>query len=149
MSIKQISVILDVQSGTLSEMTKVLADKNVEMRALTFHEAGNFSVARIIVDNVLWASSALWQAGFTADTADVTAVEIPDKDGGLSCVLNVIERAGIGIKYMYPVLSRKKTVSSGGGMPVLVFRFNDDVKAADVLKAEGIRVLGQGELSAL
>ena len=97
----------------------------------------------------MWASSALWEAGFTADTADVTAVEIPDKDGGLSCVLNVIERAGIGIKYMYPVLSRKKTVSSGGGMPVLVFRFNDDVKAADVLKAEGIRVLGQGELSAL
>ena len=149
MSIKQISVILDEQSGTFSGMAKVLSDKNVEMRALTLYEAGNFRVVRIIVDNVLWATSALWEAGFTADTADVTAVEIPDEEGGLSRVLNVLERAGIEIKYMYPVLSRKKTISSGGGIPMFVFKFEDDEKASEILRLEGIKVLRQGDLSEL
>lgn len=146
MSIKQISVILDEQSGTLSGIAKVLADKNVEMRALTFHEAGNFKVARIIVDNILWASSALWEAGFTADTAEVTAVEIPDKEGGLAEVLRIIERSGAEIKYMYPVVARNKTLSSGGGLPVVIFKFGDDEKASDLLKAEGIKLLSQNEL---
>ena len=149
MSIKQISVILDEQSGTFSGMAKVLSDKNVEMRALTLYEAGNFRVVRIIVDNVLWATSALWEAGFTADTADVEAVEIPDEEGGLSRVLNVLERAGIEIKYMYPVLSRKKTISSGGGIPMFVFKFEDDEKASEILRLEGIKVLRQGDLSEL
>ena len=35
MSIKQISVILDDQSAKLSEMARVLSDKNADMRALT------------------------------------------------------------------------------------------------------------------
>ncbi|MBR1657820.1 MAG: hypothetical protein IJ697_05065 [Synergistaceae bacterium] len=149
MSIKQISVILDEQSGTFSGMAKVLSDKNVEMRALTLYEAGNFRVVRIIADNVLWATSALWEAGFTVDTADVAAVEIPDEEGGLSRVLNVLERAGIEIKYMYPVLSRKKTVSLGGGIPMFVFKFEDDEKASEILRLEGIKVLRQGDLSEL
>ena len=149
MSIKQISVILDEQSGTLSEMSKVLSDKNVEMRALTVYEAGKFRVVRIITDNVLWASSALWQAGFTADTADVLAVAVPDEEGGLTRVLNTLEKAGIEIKYMYSVLSRKKITSLGGGMPVIVFSLNDNEKASEVLEAEGIKVLRQSEFSAL
>lgn len=148
MSIKQISVILDDQTKTLGDMAEVLADKNADMRALTVEEAGNFRVVRIIADNVLWASSALWEAGFTANTADVVAVEVPDVAGGLAKLLNVIEHSGMEIKYMYPVLSRKKAGAIGsGGMPVLVFRLTGNDNPEEILRLEGIRVLTQGELS--
>ena len=89
MSIKQISVILDDQSQTLSRMAEVLASKNADMRALTVEESGNFRVVRLIADNVLWASSALWEAGFTANTADVVAAEVPDEAGGLARLLKI------------------------------------------------------------
>lgn len=150
MSIKQISVILDDQSAKLSAMAGVLADKNADMRALTVEEAGNFRVVRIIADNVLWASSALWEAGFTANTADVVAVEVPDEAGGLAKLLNIIERAGMEVRYMYPVVSRKKTgVLGRGGLPVVVFKLSGSEKPEELLKLEGIKVLTQGDLSAL
>lgn len=150
MSIKQISVILDDQSAKLSAMAGVLADKNADMRALTVEEAGNFRVVRIIADNVLWASSALWEAGFTANTADVVAVEVPDEAGGLAKLLNIIERAGMEVRYMYPVVSHKKAgVLGRGGLPVVVFKLSGSEKPEELLKLEGIKVLTQGDLSAL
>lgn len=147
MNVKQISVVLDEQSGSLCGIAKILAGKNVDMRALTVSESGNFRIVHIIVDNVLWALSALWEAGFTANMADVLAVEVPDEAEGLVKVLDALERGGIDVKYMYPVLSRKKTLSLGGGMPVLVFKLSDEARAEEILNAEGIKVLSQAELS--
>ena len=150
MSIKQISVILDDQSAKLSAVAEVLASKNVDMRALTVEESGNFRVVRIVADNVLWATSALWEAGFTANTADVIAAEVPDESGGLAKLLHTIERAGMEIKYMYPVLSRKKSSAlGGGGLPVVVFKLSGNENPEEVLKVEGIKILTQGELSSL
>ena len=148
MSIKQISVILDDQSAKLSRAAEVLASKNADMRALTVEESGNFRVVRIIADNVLWAMSALWEAGFTANTADVIAAEVPNESGGLAKLLGIIERAGMEIKYMYPVLSRKRSSAlGGGGLPVVVMKLSGHDNPEDVLKVEGIKVLTQGELS--
>jgi|GEM_PF-5641890 len=150
MSIKQISVILDDQSAKLSKVAEVLASKNADMRALTVEESGNFRVVRIIADNVLWATSALWEAGFTANTADVIAAEVPNESGGLAKLLGIIERAGMEIKYMYPVLSRKRSSAlGGGGLPVVVMKLSGHDNPEDVLKVEGIKVLTQGELSSL
>ena len=150
MSIKQISVILDEQSGTLSRMAEVLAAKNADMRALTVEESGNFRVVRIIADNVLWASSALWNEGFTASTADVVAVEVPDEAGGLAKLLNIIEKAGMEIKYMYPVLSRKRAAAlGGGGMPVMVLKLAGNANPEDILRLEGIKIISQEELYSL
>lgn len=150
MSIKQISVILDDQSQTLSRMAEVLASKNADMRALTVEESGNFRVVRLIADNVLWASSALWEAGFTANTADVIAAEVPDEAGGLARLLNIIERAGMEIKYMYPVLSRKKSSAlGGGGLPVVVLKLSGSENPEEILRLEGIKVLTHADLSSL
>ena len=142
MSIKQISVILDEQSGTLSEMTKVLADKNVEMRALTFHEAGNFSVARIIVDNVLWTASHLKTLGYPATFTEVVAVSIFNSSNEFCHVLEVIKDAGINVEYAYSLPMRGASVG-------IVFEVDNAEKASEVLTDAGIKVITQDELSAL
>ncbi len=148
MSIKQITVAIDGYTGTLSDMAGVLEAKNAHIRALTIHESGSFKTARIIADNVLWISSALWEAGFVANMSDVVAVKVSDEAGGLSKVLGVVERSGAGIKYMYHVICRNENASQEG-ISLLVFRPYDIEKAEDVLKVEGIRVLSQGDLSAM
>ena len=52
MSIKQISVFVENKPGSMNAMTKVLADNNIDMRALSLAETIDFGIVRIIVDDV-------------------------------------------------------------------------------------------------
>ena len=63
-----------------------------------------------------------------------------DKPGGLATILEVIEKAGLNIEYMYAFTFRS------GDKAVLVFRFNDADAAIQVLKDNGINVIGGVEL---
>ena len=53
MEVKQISVFLENKPGTLNEMTRVLTEHNVSLRALSLAEASDFGIARFIVADVL------------------------------------------------------------------------------------------------
>ena len=55
MTIKQISVFIENTPGSLQAMTGVLADHNIDMRALSLAETEDFGIARIIVDDVFTA----------------------------------------------------------------------------------------------
>lgn len=149
-NVKQISVVMSNEPGSVLRMARVLSARKIDMRALTVAESSTFSTVRLIVDNVLWASSVLKEAGFTVSLNDVTAIEVPDVPGGLTKVLEVLDTEGINIEYMYEIQGRKIPMSlGGGGMSLLVFRLNDNDKAVGAFIDEGIRVLGQGELSAV
>ena len=59
MSIKQISVFVENKPGSMNAMTKVLADNNIDMRALSLAETIDFGIVRIIVDDVFTAATVL------------------------------------------------------------------------------------------
>ena len=65
MSIKQISVFLENKPGTLLAMTGALAEHGIDMRALSLSETSDFGIARLIVDDIITASTVLKDAGFT------------------------------------------------------------------------------------
>ena len=140
MYIKQLSIVLDDQSDTLTNMSRTLASHNVAVKALNITKSGKFTTVRIIVNNVLWASSALWEAGFTANLSDVLAAEIPDEPEGLTKILDTLDNLGITVKYLYTV-SGKKTAA--------VMRTSDNKSADSAFAAAGIKTLNQYELSAL
>ena len=144
MNVKQISVVLDNVPGTLCEMTNVLAEKSINIRAITVADSADFSTVRIIVDNVLWASSVLAKAGFRVSSADVLAVEVLNVAGGMSKVLQVLKDGDVNIEYMYDIGGK---YSSFGGNTCLVFKFTDNERAAEVLTSAGIRLIGHGELA--
>ena len=64
MSIKQISVFLENKPNTLQTMCEALAEGHIDMRALSLAEAGDFGIARIIVDKLYEATQLLKDAGF-------------------------------------------------------------------------------------
>ncbi len=140
MNVKQLSIVLDDQSDTLTNLSRTLASRNVAVKAINITKSGKFTTVRLIVNNVLWASSALWEAGFTANLSDVIAAEIPDEPEGLTKILNTLEDLGITIKYMYTV-SGKKTAA--------VMRTADNKSADSAFTAAGVKLLNQYELSAL
>lgn len=146
MNVKQISVELDHGPGTLYSMTTVLADKGINIRALTVAQSSATSTVRIIVDNVIWASSVLRNMGFDVTSTDVVAVEVPNIPGGLNKVLKVITDGHINIEYLYAVGSK---YACNVEHSCIIFKFTDNEQAVDVLISAGIRLLCHGDLATM
>ena len=143
MSVKQISVFLENKAGALSDMTQVLADNDIDMRAFSLAEASDFGIARMIVDDVYKTTTVLKDAGFVHSVSIVLAVPVPDKPGGLNGVLAVLKTLGINVEYMYAFLGAKKEIA------YMIMKSDDAQKAEVALTAHGVRLADQEELSGL
>ena len=82
MIVKQVSVFLENRAGRLAEVTGILADEKINIRALSLADSADFGILRLIVDDVGRAKSILKQEGLTVGETDVVAVEVPDRPGG-------------------------------------------------------------------
>jgi len=51
MSVYQISLFLENRAGQLAEVTRVLADNAIDMRAISIAETSDYGVLRLIVDD--------------------------------------------------------------------------------------------------
>ena len=144
MSIKQISVFLENKPGALYGMTGVLAQNQVDMRALSLAETKDFGIARIIVDNLYQATTVLKEAGYVHSVTPVLGVAIPDTPGGLNKVLQVITNAGVNVEYMYAFLGGRTAEHA-----YMIFRVEDVDTAAAALAARGIQTVTQDEMERL
>lgn len=142
MSIKQISVFLENQSGALNAMTGVLAQNDIDMRALSLAEASDFGIARLIVDDVYTTATVLKDAGFICSLTDVLGAEIPDVPGGLNKLLQILTDAKVNVEYMYAFLG-------GAERAYMIFHVQNLPAASSALKSSGIRLLQQDEISKL
>lgn len=143
MTVKQISVFLENKPGRLADFTDILSRNNIDMRALSLAEAEDFGIVRIIVDDVYNASTVLKDEGYVFSITKVLAVAIPDEPGGLSRVIRTLGDNSVNVEYMYAFITRKK------GLAYMIFRVEDNQKAVEVLKANGIKPVCQEELSEL
>lgn len=144
MNIKQISVFLENKPGALYAMTGVLAQNQVDMRALSVAETKDFGIVRMIVDDVYKATTVLKEAGYIHSITPVLGVAIPDVPGGLNKVLQVLTDADVNVEYMYAFLGGKKADHA-----YMVFRVEDNEAATAALAARGIKTVEQDEMDTL
>ena len=135
MKVTQISIFIENKSGRLAEVSRVLGEKDVNIRALSLADTSDFGILRLIVDNTDLAKETLKERGFTVSKTEVVAVEVPDCPGGLSSILQVLDTANVNVEYMYAFVERS------AGNAVIIFRFDDVDQAIEVLQANGITVL--------
>ena len=143
MSIEQISIFLENKSGRLAEVTSVLSETRINIRALYLADTADFGILRLIVNDTETALQVLKENGFTVTKSEVVAIEVPDRPGGLSQILNTIKDEGINVEYMYAF------VEKSGENAIVIFRFDELDKAVDVLRKAGVKILEGEELSAL
>jgi hypothetical protein len=67
-------------------------------------------------------------------------VAVPDRPGGLSEMLDIVERSGVNIEYMYAFTFGR------GDKAVLIFRFDRAEAAIAHLQRSGINVLEEVEV---
>jgi len=144
MAVKQVSIFVENKPGRMYEMTKVLADNNIDMRALSLSETEGFGIVRIIVDDVYDTATILKDAGYINKINHVVVVSIPDEPGGLSKVLGILNDEGINIDYMYAILGGKAANEA-----LMVFRVDDYKKAEIELRKKGVKILTQEDINAI
>ena len=144
MSINQISVFLENKPGTLNKMTNVLAEHNIDMRALSLAETKDFGIVRMIVDDVYEATNVLKEADFIASLTPVLAYAIPDEPGGLNKLLQAFTDAEVNLEYMYAFLG-----GAASDHAYMIFRVADAKKAEAELSKRGFKSVNQEEISAI
>ena len=143
MSVKQISVFLENHPGALLGLTKVLAEKNVDLRAFSLAETSEFGVARLIVNDIERTTAVLRDEGFIHSVTPVIAVAVANRPGGLNAALAALSEAGVNVEYMYAF------TGVGREGAYMLFRVADDEKASAVLRARGLKLAEQEELTNL
>ena len=142
MKLHQISVFLENKPGQLKTACDRLAEAGLNMLTLTLADTKNFGILRVILQDWQRGEEILKQAGFAVNVAEVLAVEIPDRPGGLADILGPVEAAGLNLEYMYAFTFDR------GGKAVMILRFNDVDAASAALKKAGINVVESVEIYA-
>ena len=135
MRVEQISIFLENKAGRLAEVSRVLSEAGVNIRALSLADTSDFGILRLIVDNNDRAKAVLKERGFTVGKTDVVAVEVEDRPGGLSRILDILSRQNINVEYMYAF------VQHSGKDAVIIFRFDDIDMAVKLLQENNVKVL--------
>ncbi|MDR2478013.1 MAG: ACT domain-containing protein [Treponema sp.] len=132
MEIKQISVFLENTTGRLSEVTRTLAQANINLRAISIADTADFGILRLIVDKTSEAVNALSAAGFTTRQTSVAAVEIDDVPGSLASLMELFQKSQVNIEYLYASLEGKE------GKAVVIFKLEDHDKGFKILTENGL-----------
>ena len=140
MKIHQLSVFLENKPGQLRLPCAALAEAGINIITLSLADTEQFGILRLIVEDWAKAKKVLEQAGCVVKLTEVLALEVADKPGGMERILDLVDRAGLNIEYMYAFT--EKRVDKG----VLVFRFADPDAALRVLQTEGINIISPVKL---
>lgn len=135
MHAEQISVFLENKAGRLAEVTRVLSEAGVNIRALSLADTSDFGILRIIVNDTDAAEKILKETGFTVAKTRVVAVEVSDAPGGLNAILKYLEGSGINVEYMYAFVRQSRENA------VMIFRFDDTDGAVAALQKGGFTVI--------
>lgn len=142
MSIHQISVFLENRTGQLAEITKLLAQNHIDLRAISIAETADYGLARMIVDDAQAASNILLQHGDILSMTPVWAVEVPDRPSGLADLLTVLAENHIDVEYMYSLFTHRD------GCAYMVLRISDEETFSAALAANNIKIVS-GEVLGL
>lgn len=140
--IDQITVFLENAEGRLNALCRTLANAGVSMSALTIADTTDYGVVRIICDDPQKALDALNAEDYRAVATKVSAIQVPNRPGGLADLLDTLESLKLNIEYGY-------CFSIKGDTAVDVLKIRGEAQAADaakVIEDAGFKLLTQEEL---
>ena len=140
MTLDQISVFLENKPGKLNEVTKVLSDNEIDIRAMSLADTADFGILRVIVGDTIHAIDVLRKAGCIVSLTPVLAVELKDEPGSLNEVLDILAKGNVNIEYMYASINRK------AGAAYVVLRVENNDKAIGLLQAGGINLASKNDI---
>jgi hypothetical protein len=137
---QQISVFAENKPGKIDRITKVLENRNINIRAITISDAGDYGIIKLLLNRPVEGRDALNDAGIAATLKDIVAVKMEDSPGGLNRVSSVLAKNNINVEDAYGFTIRDSNQA------VFVFQVADIRKTEKILKKAGFALLGDSEL---
>ena len=138
--IRQISVFVEKQPGSMMNVTNVLTEAHVNIRAISTFDTPEFGIMRLVVDDPVRAKESLTSKGFVNRVSDVIGAELKDEKGNLNQMLKILADGQINVNYIYSFVIRD------GKAPVMVFHTDDFEKAESVLKQADVKLVEEEDL---
>lgn len=134
--IKQLSIFVENRVGALMDVTSVLRENGIDMRAFSVAETTDFGIVRLIVNKPDFATQKLRAAGLTVKETPVIGVLLEDAPGTFHSVLETLYKADISIEYTYAF-----TKNGGSHKAYMILRVEDVEKAVGALTIAGLTLL--------
>ena len=133
MTIRQVSIFIENQSGTLQKVLELIKRSQIQIIASTIADTADYGIYRIICNEPDRACLELKEAGVAVTISNVFAVELDNRPGGAADVVARFSEAGVGITYMYAFLL--------DGKGIMIIRTDETQKARELIKSQGLPYL--------
>ena len=135
-----LSVFVTNEPGKLEKITRVLADRGLNIRAFSLSSAGEFGVLRLLVDDPEAGFAALKENHFTVTKRRILVALIDDKPGALHGLLGALSSARVNVEDCYGF------VLEGGRKAAIVCEVEKFPEVEKALAGTGVHLIRDDEI---
>jgi len=139
--VKQFSIFLPNKVGALSEIVKLLHERNIDVLALDVQDSAECAIVRIIVSDPEQAQEHFDLHNIPFSASNILVVELREGASELPKLLSALLMAEVNIHGSYGLLTRPR------GNTALALHVEDNDCAIAVLTSHRFRVLSQMDIS--
>ena len=138
--IKQLSLFVENTPGSIAKVCSILKDNDLNISTLSLADTSEFGILRLLIKDSEKAAQVLTAAGFVVKTADVLALTVPNRAGGLSEIFSTLDKHNLSVEYMYAF------TAGNADKAIIVFRFEDPAAALEKISGEDVQLISSAEL---
>ncbi len=138
-----LSVFVTNEPGKLERITRVLADRGLNIRAFSLSSKGEFGVLRVLVGDPDAGVAALKESHFTVTKRRILVALIDDRPGALHELLVRLSSARVNVEDCYGF------VLEGGRKAAIVCEVEKFPEAERALAATGVHLISDDEIYSL
>jgi hypothetical protein len=139
----QVTVFVENKPGRVSRIARVLADHNINIRAVTISDMGEYGLINIICNDPDLAETALSEEGYSVSRKYVIGVLMDDRPGAMAAITEYLQTKDINLSNAYGFILKE------GARAVLVLEVDDFEKAEHMIRKGGFHTLSKEELQNL
>jgi len=136
----QVTVFAENKPGRISRIARLLGNENINIRAITISDMGEYGLINILTNDPDRAARVLSREGFSVSRKHVIGVVMKDRPGSLADVAEYLHENAINVSNAYGFILRE------GDRAVLILEVDDFDKAVKVMQEGGFHTLSLDEL---
>jgi hypothetical protein len=140
MKVKQLSIFIQNEIGSLSKPLEVLSNNNINIRAMSMADTSEFCILRLVVDNPVKGKEILEKNNFLVKTIETIAIEMNDTPGGLTEILKILKENNINLEYLYAFTHEKQ------GKAILLLHSDNINDLIDALNKNNVVIVNSQEI---
>ena len=140
MLLNQLSIFVENKGGRLAQITGILGENDIDIRALSVADTTDYGILRLIVNDSEKAYKILKEEGMTVSITKVIAISVDDTPGSFAKAIRILADKDINVEYSYAFITPHEKSA------YVIIRVDDNERATQVLKDSGIDTLQQEDI---